>query len=138
MFVTGVAAPTLLISQVEVCVGILVVSIPTYRPVYRKLLYGTAESQASPGISDPRPLAYLGFGKIGGNYDSHNSSKHHVDITAGGKVRGEREGISVMDDVELVRHAQRDGAWVRVSDDETEDRACESANGGGIRNTSVV
>lgn len=113
----GVAVPALLISQVEVCFGLLVVSVPTYRPLYRKLVYGTAEKESQPGISGPRPLAYLGFKKISSYASKWNDSEHRVEITAGKDARDSPRGICIQDDVELVRHIQRDGIWVRVSDD---------------------
>ncbi|KAG6368463.1 hypothetical protein INS49_002670 [Diaporthe citri] len=38
------AVPAAWASEAEICAGFLVVSIPTYRPIYRKIVYGSADA----------------------------------------------------------------------------------------------
>lgn len=112
---TGTAIPAAYLSEAEICVGFLVVSIPTYRPMYHKIVHGTAHSTESDSSVGP------GYNvKIGSN-GYNKTASNLVQLSPDQTLNSMTQGISVTDDVELVRHAQRDGTWVRVSDENNND-----------------
>lgn len=104
----GTAIPAAWVSEVEICFGFLVVSIPTYRPIYRKIVYGSADAQdVRTGNS---------YQLEAGSYGSNKNASHNVQVSAQRTVPPTQFGISVTDEVELVRHIQHNGSWVRVAE----------------------
>lgn len=106
----GTAIPAGWVSEAELCVGFLAVSMPTYRPIYRKIVDGSVDGpDASTGNSYQRPLA-RGNDKNGSHSVKVSAEQLHLSSPS-------QQGISVTDDVELVHHVRHDGAWVMVPDD---------------------
>lgn len=100
--------PAAWVSEVELCAGFLVVSIPTYRPIYRKIVYGSADAlDVRTGKS---------YQLEAGSYENNKNGSHKVQVSVQRTVPPTQLGISVTDDIELVRHIQHNGSWVRVAE----------------------
>lgn len=105
----GADIPVAWASEAELCVGFLVVSIPTYQPIYRRLVYGSADAL------DVRT------GKVyqlqAGSYETKNHASHTEQISAQHTLPPAQLAtcISVTDEIELVRNAQHNGTWVRMA-----------------------
>ncbi|RYP25741.1 hypothetical protein DL767_008294 [Monosporascus sp. MG133] len=82
------------VSSAELLIVILAASIPTYRPLYRRFV------QQNHG------------------YKSQGSSRT-VKVSVGRIVVPNSDvSVHITDQVELIRHANRNGKWVRVADEE--------------------
>ncbi|RYO83906.1 hypothetical protein DL766_001733 [Monosporascus sp. MC13-8B] len=105
--------PAGLLSVVELMTGILAVSIPTYRPLYRRLVEGPSwvkQSIQNDYASGNRNAEYhRSFGREG---------PRSVSVSAGRVSVGTRQGISVTNQIELTVHTSKGGSWVRVPDEE--------------------
>lgn len=106
----GDAVPAAWASEAEICAGFLVVSIPTYRPIYRKIVYGSA------GALDVR--TGKSYQIEPGSHESNDHASHKVQVSAQRILSPAQLGISVTDDIELVRHIQHNGSWVRMEESE--------------------
>ncbi|KUI61327.1 hypothetical protein VP1G_08505 [Cytospora mali] len=116
----GTAIPAAYLSEAEICVGFLVVSIPTYRPIYHKIVHGTAHALNSDPSTGP------GYQVQIGSHGYNNTASKLVQVSPNRTLNSVTPGISVTEDVELVRHVQRDGTWVKVSEEnENEERLYE-------------
>ncbi|KAH6605229.1 integral membrane [Trichoderma cornu-damae] len=95
--------PAGMLSVVELMAGILAVSLPIYRPLYRRVFArdGTGGTQRSP----ENPCA--------------NGSRS-VKITGGGSSKSTSDGIVVTDevDIDLSTYNRKGGAWFRVGDED--------------------
>jgi hypothetical protein len=93
------------VSTVELLVCLICASIPTYRPLYNRVVrktFGTVNDSQNTKIS-----AYK-------SYPSANRAK----VTSDGTIVTTTPGIHVTDQVELMRYAETNGAWVRVADED--------------------
>lgn len=95
--------PAGMLSVVELMAGILAASLPIYRPLYRRLVI--REAVGSTERSSENPYA--------------NGSRS-VKITGGGYSKNNSDGIVVTDevDIDLSPYNRKDGAWVRVGDED--------------------
>ncbi|KAI1350752.1 hypothetical protein F5Y01DRAFT_325818 [Xylaria sp. FL0043] len=93
-------APTIIMNVLEITAGMLAVSMPTYRPLY-KHIFGREISRE--GISRDSSSTQVCCGHMGSNHS----------------------GINVTNHIELVRHTNKSGQWVRVTDEDEED-LCKS------------
>ncbi|KAK5634921.1 hypothetical protein RRF57_010633 [Xylaria bambusicola] len=112
------AAPAVIVSLLEIVVGMLAVSMPTYLPLYKHIFRGGGcrRSDGSRVCSYKETLHIGLYGK-----GTHNA----VNVTSPGTHMGcDHGGISVTNHIELIRHANESGQWVRVTDDE-EEELCE-------------
>ncbi|KAI1416809.1 hypothetical protein F5Y13DRAFT_204156 [Hypoxylon sp. FL1857] len=116
------AAPSLIVSIVELTVGMLAVSVPTYRPLYRRMF--------SRSIDDSR-WRFEGPTKDTLKKELYGrDTQTTVNVSASrGYFQDAPPGINVVDQIELVRHTNRSGNWVRVDDDG--ERLCEPVQGQG-------
>lgn len=106
----GDAVPAAWASEAEICTGFLVVSIPTYRLIYRRIVYGSADALDA-GAGKPYQLEPI-------SHESNNHASHNVQVSAQRILSPAKLGISVTDDFELVRHIQHNGSWVRMEESE--------------------
>ncbi|KAI1433477.1 hypothetical protein GGR50DRAFT_705391 [Xylaria sp. CBS 124048] len=100
------------VSAAELLVGILAASIPTYRPLYRRYFQRLKNVSGNSGNDSNPP----GKGQL-------PSQSRGANISARQGVTVNGPGVHVTDEIELTRHTFRDGAWVRLADEEaTESR----------------
>ncbi|KAI8955625.1 hypothetical protein F4801DRAFT_273861 [Xylaria longipes] len=114
------AAPTFIVGVVEIAVGMLAISIPTYRPLYDHVFGGgVCRDSADARVCRYKETLHMGlYGK---------DAQTDVNVTSPGTHIGcDHGGISVTNHIELVRHAKKSGSWVRVTDDE-EEESCKLA-----------
>ncbi|KAI1763486.1 hypothetical protein GGR53DRAFT_467259 [Hypoxylon sp. FL1150] len=90
------------LSVVELMTGLLAVSIPTYRPLFKHVFYSS---------------------EVSSNYQNHrmtesyrNIPSHTAQVSVGTFRRETRPGIRVTDQIELIKHAAQDRSWVMVID----------------------
>ncbi|KAI1424480.1 hypothetical protein F5Y12DRAFT_797059 [Xylaria sp. FL1777] len=116
------AAPTVIVSVLEVTIGMLAVSIPTYRPLYKQI----SGRRMSSDTNSTRACSYketLHIGLYGKN--AHTN----VNVTSPGTHMGsDHSGINVTNHIELIRHTNKSGHWVRVTD-EDEEELCKAIEG---------
>ncbi|KAI0508718.1 hypothetical protein F5B22DRAFT_620078 [Xylaria bambusicola] len=98
-------APVGIVSSIEVMIGILAVSIATYRPLYQHFFGLKLSDTNRERVTDPY-AKNLYTAQVSAN------SKFYSSMAS-------QSGITATDQVELVRHMKQDGQWVRVNDDET-------------------
>lgn len=110
LYAKGDAVPAAWASEVELCGGFLVVSIPTYRPIYRKIVYGSADA--------PEARAGKPYQPEPGPHERNNHASHKVQVPAQRIPSPAQLGTSVTDDIELVRHIQHNGAWMKMEENE--------------------
>ncbi|KAI2625567.1 hypothetical protein GGR54DRAFT_505314 [Hypoxylon sp. NC1633] len=114
--------PAGLLSVVELMAGILAASIPTYLPLYRRFVrfvrgskIQTRVPEMSPGRSDHREA------KRYTNKDDYifgTYSAHSIDVSAGGHSKNDTlTGISVTNQIEIVRYTKDGDNWVKVPDE---------------------
>ncbi|KAI0378947.1 hypothetical protein F5Y04DRAFT_290669 [Hypomontagnella monticulosa] len=105
------AVPSLIVSLVEATFGMLAVSVPTYRPLYRRIFHRSAEDLRwhSDGATKDSMKKGLYGREVQTNVNVSAAKGHLPDVSP---------GINVVDQIELVRHANRSGKWVRISDDD--------------------
>ncbi|KAI0509121.1 hypothetical protein F5B22DRAFT_658710 [Xylaria bambusicola] len=112
------AAPTVIVSLLEIVVGMLAVSMPTYLPLYKHIFRGgSCRMSNGSHVCSYKETLHMGlYGK-----GTHNA----VNVTSPGTHMGSNHaGISVTNHIELIRHTNESGQWVRVTDDEDEE-LCE-------------
>jgi hypothetical protein len=134
------AIPAGYMSCIELCVGFLVVSIPVYRSLYRKLARGETggptgwsynvksdavplrptDAASYPGISvktlnDGSHVNGSGSDVAIGSKNTLHTTVASSDMTAMRRETG--QGINVRADVQMERMAYRNGAWVQVPDE---------------------
>ncbi|KAI1361166.1 hypothetical protein F5Y08DRAFT_26870 [Xylaria arbuscula] len=111
------AAPTIIISFLQIVIGMLAVSMPTYRPLYNHI-FGKGECSGS-NSARARACSYketMHMGLYGKG--THNA----VNVTSPGiHMNCDHGGISVTNHIELIRHTNESGQWVRVMDEEEEE-----------------
>jgi hypothetical protein len=92
-----------MLSVVELMTGILAVSLPVYRPLYRRVM--GRDNTASTQRSSDNP---------------YSNGSRSVKITAGGFTKNNGDGIVVTDevDINLTPYNRKGGAWVRVGDED--------------------
>ncbi|KAJ8133590.1 hypothetical protein O1611_g44 [Lasiodiplodia mahajangana] len=102
--------PNAIVSLVEITVGMLAVSIPTYRP-----LYNYTFGRAACGDSNDGHVCRLKETLHMSLYGEH--MRNDVQVTSPGIHMGsDCGGINVTNHIELVRHTNKSGQWVRVMD----------------------
>ncbi|KAI2633170.1 hypothetical protein GGS26DRAFT_590766 [Hypomontagnella submonticulosa] len=105
------AVPSLIVSLVEATFGMLAVSVPTYRPLYRRIFYRSAEDLRWRFEEVTKETTREGlYGKEIRTDVNISTSRGHSHDTP--------PGIKVVDQIELARHENRSGNWLRVSDDD--------------------
>ncbi|KAI0467130.1 hypothetical protein F4859DRAFT_518344 [Xylaria cf. heliscus] len=107
------AAPPFVVGVVEIAVGILAVSIPTYYPLYEHVFEGACRDSNNSRACRYKETLHMGlYGK---------NAQNNVNVTSPGTHMGcDHGGINVTNHIELVRHTNKSGSWVRVTDDEEE------------------
>jgi hypothetical protein len=107
--------PTAIVSVVEITVGMLAASIPTYCPLYEHVFGGGIWSKSK----HTRTCSYketLHMGLYG------EGMQNDVNVTSPGThVGSDHGGINVTNHIELVRHTNKSGNWVRVMDEDEEE-----------------
>lgn len=95
--------PAGMLSVVELMAGILAVSLPVYRPLYRRLVNKDKGGTTQQSSDNP-----------------YSSGSRSVQITGGGFSKNNSDGIVVTDevDINLTPYNRRDGHWVRVGDED--------------------
>ncbi|KAI8622891.1 hypothetical protein F5Y19DRAFT_460659 [Xylariaceae sp. FL1651] len=101
-------APIGIVSSIEVMIGILAVSIATYRPLYGHFFGVKSASKISShtngeSVGDP-------YAKNFYTAQVSADTRFHSPITS-------HSGITATDQVELVRHINQNGQWIRIDDD---------------------
>lgn len=103
--------PTVMLSDVEVMVGFLATSIATYRPLYRRIFQGTGAF--STGYSANKRSGFAD--------DFSHPTGHTTNISRNRNLRSQsgesQHGIIVTDQIELIRHHNVDGSWLRINND---------------------
>lgn len=97
--------PAGMLSVVELMAGILAVSIPVYRPLWRRVVSKDSTASTQRSLENP-----------------YSNGSRSVQITAGGySSKSNSDGIVVTDevDIDLSPYNRKGGAWVRVQDDDT-------------------
>ncbi|XXH01339.1 hypothetical protein Hte_007697 [Hypoxylon texense] len=113
-----------MMSAVELMTGILAASIPTYRPLFKHVFQGSRESSK---YQSQRPAA-----------SPRHFPSHTTQVSVGRFDQETRAGIQVTDQIELVKHATRNGTWVMVTDDDGAGLIGSRGNDGrGTLNLSV-
>lgn len=110
--------PTAIVSVIEITLGMLAVSIPTYLPLHEHIFGGRrGVCRKGSGASSCRYKETLHMGFYG------ECTRNDVNVTSPGTHVGcSHGGINVTNHIELVRHTNKSGNWVRVTDeDEDED-----------------
>ncbi|KAI1181341.1 hypothetical protein F4777DRAFT_526933 [Nemania sp. FL0916] len=108
--------PTGIIGMVEITIGLLAVSIPTYRPLYEHIFGGERERSDKRTSHPLKFMETLHMGIYG------QGPRNDVNVTSHGTHMGcDHAGINVTNHIELVRHANRCGNWVRVTDEDEEE-----------------
>ncbi|KAI0972146.1 hypothetical protein F4678DRAFT_472144 [Xylaria arbuscula] len=87
------------VSAVELLVGILAASIPTYRPLYRRYI------QRSTTLYPKQNSNFPSQGQVSAR--SHNANK-----SAKNRAPVSGPGVHITDEVELTRHTFREGNWI--------------------------
>ncbi|KAI0402872.1 hypothetical protein F4802DRAFT_574104 [Xylaria palmicola] len=119
---TWIAAAITIVSIVEITVGMLAISIPTYRPLYEHLFRGGVRGN-NDNTCDCGYKEALHMGLYGGEAQSN------VKVTSPGThVGSDHGGINVTNHIELVRHTKKSGNWVRVTDEDEEEELCVSGD----------
>ncbi|KAI0903308.1 hypothetical protein F4823DRAFT_636274 [Ustulina deusta] len=109
------AAPTVIVGVLEVAVGMLAGSMPTYRPLYMHIFGGgmCCDNNSTRACSYKETLHMGLYGE-----STHND----VNVTSPGTHMGSNHsGINVTNHIELVRHTNKSGHWVRVTDEDEEE-----------------
>ncbi|KAI1170845.1 hypothetical protein F4777DRAFT_583518 [Nemania sp. FL0916] len=98
--------PISIISLFEVAIGILAVSIPTYRPLYQYLTRGDVPTQIGGDrvVNSYAKNTYTAQVSVNSNFFSSTASE------------AQPHGIIATDQIELVRHVKKGGTWVQVDD----------------------
>ncbi|RYP92413.1 hypothetical protein DL770_001430 [Monosporascus sp. CRB-9-2] len=113
-------APIGIVSSVEIMVGFLAVSTATYRPIYQYLVKG---QKGSTGSARSRETDHAAVDDS--PYKAPTKSSHSPHVTVENRLLTENSsnptqvphrGITVTDRIELVRHVNRSGSWVRLID----------------------
>ncbi|RWA05230.1 hypothetical protein EKO27_g9876 [Xylaria grammica] len=104
--------PSSLLGAVELMVGFLATSIATYRPLYQ-FVFVERMGRSSGSAADTEPTPY---------HISYQKSQFRRDVLVGtGGVSGDfssesQRGIVVTSHIELTRHNNPPGTWIRVDD----------------------
>ncbi|KAI0413545.1 hypothetical protein F5X98DRAFT_351794 [Xylaria grammica] len=104
--------PSSLLGAVELMVGFLATSIATYRPLYQ-FVFVERMGRSSGSAADTEPTPY---------HVSYQKSQFRRDVLVGtGGVSGDfssesQRGIVVTSHIELTRHNNPPGTWIRVND----------------------
>lgn len=101
-----------LLCVVEVMVALTTACLPTYRPVFEFLGWTTRAR------TDGSGYGYRSNSRGTNDFLGSNISTH---VTSGPNRSSRKVGISITDDISMMRHAYKDGRWVRVSEDEFDD-----------------
>ncbi|KAI1860569.1 hypothetical protein JX265_009968 [Neoarthrinium moseri] len=102
--------PAGLLSVAELMSAILAACIPTYRPLFRKLVEGSTVG---------KKIAWSGYGSAAIRNDKiSRDAPHTVNVSAGRFPNSTRPGINVTNQIELSVHRSKGGSWVRVPDED--------------------
>ncbi|KAI1128787.1 hypothetical protein F5Y10DRAFT_168159 [Nemania abortiva] len=102
--------PNAIVSLIEITVGMLAVSIPTYRPLYG-YIFGRGDFSDGNSTHACSFKETLHMGLYG------ERMRNDVEVTSPGIHIGcDHSGINVTNHIELVRHTNKSGKWVRVMD----------------------
>ncbi|KAK8005918.1 hypothetical protein PG991_012215 [Apiospora marii] len=96
-------------------VGILAVSIPTYRPLYRLVVYGP-DVPGQP--SRPHQTSKATGSSQNNQSFQHQNPSRGVTISSDHSRLDSSPGVHVTNQIELVTHARRNGNWVKVPGEE--------------------
>ncbi|KAI0379514.1 hypothetical protein F5Y04DRAFT_282935 [Hypomontagnella monticulosa] len=103
--------PSAMLADVEIMIAFLATSIATYRPLYRFI------------FKDSNPTKY-GYSANSGSasYGGYKRNQYGTKVQVGTGVTNSisthsRHGITVTDHIELTRHDNVRGSWVRVHDE---------------------
>ncbi|KAI0975251.1 hypothetical protein F4678DRAFT_419743 [Xylaria arbuscula] len=109
-------APTVIVSLLEITIGMLAVSMPTYYPLYKCIFGG---GQISSDSEETRASSY----KETLNMSLYGQGTHtDVNVSSPGTHMGsDHGGINVTNHIELIRHTNKSGHWVRVTDEDEEE-----------------
>ncbi|KAI1172112.1 hypothetical protein F4777DRAFT_19693 [Nemania sp. FL0916] len=99
--------PSGLLAATELTVGLLAISFPTYRPLFRGL--GRVSGSARPIKFGDSPSAH---------HDIFSRCQHRVTVSAAQDRSALHNGIVVTDEIELMRHSNPGGNWMDVLDEE--------------------
>ncbi|GAP85294.1 putative integral membrane protein [Rosellinia necatrix] len=113
------AIPAAIFSVVEITVGMLAISMPTYLPLCEHVFRG--------GMCGHRIKTHPYNYKENLHMDFYGGDmQNDVNVTSPGTHMGaDCGGINVTNHIELVRHTNKSGNWVRVTD-EDEEELCTS------------
>ncbi|KAI0097891.1 hypothetical protein GGR51DRAFT_539522 [Nemania sp. FL0031] len=103
--------PNAIVSLVEIAVGMLAVSIPTYRPLYNYAfgIKACSNNNSDGHVCRLKETLHMSL------YGEH--MRNDVRVTSPGIHMGtDCGGINVTNHIELVRHTNKSGKWVRVMD----------------------
>ncbi|KAK7919959.1 hypothetical protein PG985_007981 [Apiospora marii] len=103
------------LSVIELAVGILAVSIPTYRPLYRLVVYGP-DVPGQP--SRPHQTSKATGSSQNNQSFQHQNPSRGVTISSDHSRLDSSPGVHVTNQIELVTHARRNGNWVKVPGEE--------------------
>lgn len=108
------AAPGFIIGVVEIALGMLAVSIPTYLPLYEHVFGGgVCRDTNNARVCRYKETLHMGL--------YCKDAQNDVNVTSPGTHMGcDHDGINVTNHIELVRHTNKSGSWVRVTDEEEE------------------
>ncbi|RYC54164.1 hypothetical protein CHU98_g12043 [Xylaria longipes] len=98
--------PSALLAATELTVGFLAVSFPTYRPLFTKPARTNGSDHRSTKLRDSSRARHDGF----------NQSQHEVTVSAARDRSARHIGIMVTDEIELLRHSNTGGGWMKVPD----------------------
>lgn len=116
--------PAALVSVAELMAGFLAASIPTYRPLWRRIF--PKGDRSSMNIGDGSS-GQKSCSVKSGQWPGNTKMQTKVSVGAGSRARALDMcgGISVTRDIELATHptagGRRDCVWTRMSDGESED-----------------
>ncbi len=104
--------PAAVLSTIETSVGIFAVSLPSYRPLYQRVMQRLFPASSTTKNS---------YGKSGySNQSSHVAgwTGHRTDtrIMASRAANNKSSGISVSRDIEMTSHSSADGTWIGIDD----------------------
>jgi len=101
----GDNVPSGLLCAVELMIAIICASLPTYRPLSRKIFKKDLMTTKA---------------SYGRNYASGTQSRH-VNVS-GGPAMEMGSGIRVTEYIKMVSHVRREDGWYRMRDDDEESR----------------
>ncbi|KAI0545610.1 hypothetical protein F4679DRAFT_588352 [Xylaria curta] len=97
-----------LLTATEMTVGLLAVSFPVYRPLFKKLAHANDSDKQSVEAGNCS----------GARHDEFNRTHHEVTVSAVRDISTRHVGIIVTNEIELMRRSNIGGGWMKVPDEE--------------------